>query len=50
VIKGNHSETISGTQSSNVTGNVSETYSGDQNTTVSGNIDIRGERIDLNKE
>ena len=50
VIKGNHSETISGTQSSNVTGDVSETYSGDQNTTVSGNIDIRGERIDLNKE
>ena len=58
VIKGNHTETIDGShsetikksQSSSVTGSVSETYGGNQDTRVTGNIDIRGKRIDLNKE
>lgn len=50
VVKGNHSETVSGTQSSSITGDVSESYGANQNTTASENIDIRGKRIDLNKE
>jgi len=40
VIKGNHSETISGTQSSNVTKEVTENYGSTQNTTAGGDIKI----------
>tara|TARA_Y100001970_G_scaffold84442_2_gene106589 strand:- start:234 stop:1307 length:1074 start_codon:yes stop_codon:yes gene_type:complete len=50
VVKGNHSETVSGTQSSSVSKDVTESYGANQNTTASDNIDIRGKRIDLNKE
>ena len=50
VVKGNHSETVSGTQSSSITGDVTESYGAKQNTTADDNIDIRGKRIDLNKE